>query len=235
MVAVVEPFAVVTYSGSRSRVTISSPPQRSSSTPSLLQLRAAETAESSSTTTTTTVPSPSIDPKDAVKLFGRLAEKYIMLDESGGMCCYSACKDCEYRLPNGGYKMADQSAARPKWIPNYVERNGANGKRHVTKWSTELFAKQDGDGAAAITKTQFVERLRQLEYAPTLGGPYVGASSAAIDDDTTAAAAAEYLFDVLVAGIDGDVLTQSQMSTRIKQLANGEEGLTWAGFSAALL
>ena len=30
-----------------------------------------------------------IDPKDAVKIFGRLAEKYIMLDESGGMCCYS--------------------------------------------------------------------------------------------------------------------------------------------------
>ena len=32
-----------------------------------------------------------IDPKEAVKLFGRLAEKYIMLDASGGMCCYSAC------------------------------------------------------------------------------------------------------------------------------------------------
>jgi hypothetical protein len=34
---------------------------------------------------------PSIAPKEAVKLFGRLAEKYIMLDSSGGMCCYSAC------------------------------------------------------------------------------------------------------------------------------------------------
>ena len=34
---------------------------------------------------------PSIVPKEAVKLFGRLAEKYIMLDSSGGMCCYSAC------------------------------------------------------------------------------------------------------------------------------------------------
>lgn len=33
----------------------------------------------------------SIEPKEAVKLFGRLAEKYIMLDSSGGMCCYSAC------------------------------------------------------------------------------------------------------------------------------------------------
>jgi len=31
------------------------------------------------------------EPKEIVKLFGRLAEKYIMLDDSGGMCCYSAC------------------------------------------------------------------------------------------------------------------------------------------------
>jgi hypothetical protein len=27
------------------------------------------------------------NPKEAVKLFGRLAEKYIMLDASAGMCC----------------------------------------------------------------------------------------------------------------------------------------------------
>ena len=55
-----------------------------------------------------------VEPKEAVKIFGRLAEKYIMLDASGGLCCYSACSDCEYRLPGGGYRMADQSAARPK-------------------------------------------------------------------------------------------------------------------------
>jgi hypothetical protein len=40
----------------------------------------------------------SIDPKkEVVKIFGRLAEKYIALDSSGGNCCYSACTDCEYR------------------------------------------------------------------------------------------------------------------------------------------
>ena len=32
-----------------------------------------------------------VEPKEMVKLFGRLAEKYIMLDDSGGMCCYSGC------------------------------------------------------------------------------------------------------------------------------------------------
>ena len=32
-----------------------------------------------------------VDPKEVAKVFGRLAEKYIMLDASGGLCCYSAC------------------------------------------------------------------------------------------------------------------------------------------------
>ena len=87
----------------------------------------------------------SVDPKEVVKLFGRLAEKYIMLDDSGGMCCYSACSDCEFRLPDGGYKMADQSAARAKWIPVYEERKfESQGKEHTSKWSAEIFA--DGPG-----------------------------------------------------------------------------------------
>jgi len=87
----------------------------------------------------------SVDPKDAVKLFGRLAEKYIMLDSSGGMCCYSACSDCEYRNPEGGYIMADQSASRPKWIPSYEHRAfESSGKEHTSKWSSEIFVNGPG-------------------------------------------------------------------------------------------
>ena len=103
-----------------------------------------------------------VEPKDVVRLFGRLAEKYIMLDESGGMCCYSACKDCEYRLPDGGYKMADQSSARPKWIPVYEERSFAGqNKEHKTKWSTEIFSE-----GPSVTKEEFVKALTEMEYAP---------------------------------------------------------------------
>ena len=50
-----------------------------------------ENVEADATTAAETTEIPSISPKEAVKLFGRLAEKYIMLDSSGGMCCYSAC------------------------------------------------------------------------------------------------------------------------------------------------
>mmetsp|Transcript_20940 Transcript_20940/g.42751 ORF Transcript_20940/g.42751 Transcript_20940/m.42751 type:complete len:141 (-) Transcript_20940:872-1294(-) len=87
----------------------------------------------------------SVDPKEAVKLFGRLAEKYIMLDDSGGMCCYSACSDCEFRLPGGGYRMADQSSSRAKWIPVYEQlKFESQGKEHTSKWSTDIFT--DGPG-----------------------------------------------------------------------------------------
>mmetsp|Transcript_54511 Transcript_54511/g.80916 ORF Transcript_54511/g.80916 Transcript_54511/m.80916 type:complete len:177 (+) Transcript_54511:116-646(+) len=120
------------------------------------------TEETSQTTNTA-----EIDPKEAVKVFGRLAEKYIMLDSSGGMCCYSACTDCEFRDPNGGYIMADQSASRPKWIPTYEHRLfESSGKEHSSKWSNELFGK-----SVVLTKEEFVASIQNdLSYAPCLGG-----------------------------------------------------------------
>jgi hypothetical protein len=163
-----------------------------------------------------------IEPKEAVKLFGRLAEKFIMLDSSGGMCCYSACSDCEYRLPGGGYIMADQTAARPKWIPAYETRT-ANNKDHTTKWSHEIF-----ENGPAVTKDEFVAIMTGLTYVPPLGGPYVGASAATLEDMT----ATEQLFEVLADG--KKKLTRHRMGMRLKQLANGEEGLMWDGFQSAL-
>ena len=165
-----------------------------------------------------------IDPKDCVKLFGRLAEKYIMLDESGGMCCYSACKDCEFRLPGGGYRMADQSASRPKWIPVYEERVFANqGKEHTAKWRSSIF-----DGKLFVTKDEFVESILELDFATPLGGPFVSKSAGTLEDPT----GAEYLFDILAEG--KEKLTRHKMHLSLTKLSEGEAGLTWPNFSAAL-
>jgi hypothetical protein len=173
-----------------------------------------------------------MDLKDAVRVFGRLAEKYIMLDESGGMCCYSACKDCEYRLPDGGYRMADQRSSRPKWIPVYEERKFAsnnNNMEHTAKWKMGIYAKQDGDGCKSfVTKEEFVSTLVDLEYVPPLGGPYVAASGGTLEDTTVV----EYLFDLLADG--KDKLSRHKMSLRLKEMAHGEQGLTWPSFQAAL-
>ena len=170
-----------------------------------------------------------IDPKEAVKVFGRLAEKYIMLDGSAGQCCYSGCSNCEFRLPGGGYRMADQSAARPKWIPCYEERlqgEGDNVKQHVSKWSSGIFT----DGPS-VTKAEFIERVVALDYAPTLGGPYTAASQASIEDTSTVAT----LFDILSKqnGVNDEdkPLTKFYMAKRMKEIAGDEqESLTWQIF-----
>jgi hypothetical protein len=120
--------------------------------------------------------------------------------------------------------MADQSSSRPKWIPIYEKRAfESNGKSHTTKWSSEIF--KDGP---AVTKDVFVKLVCGLEYSPPLGGPYLPASSATIEDETTA----ERLFDLLVSH-GKDKLTKHRMSLRLKELAQGEEGLTWPNFLAS--
>ena len=169
-----------------------------------------------------------IDPKEAVKVFGRLAEKYIMLDGSAGQCCYSGCSNCEFRLPGGGYRMADQSAARPKWIPCYEERlqgEGENVKQHVSKWSS-IF-----EEGPSVNKSEFIERVLALDYAPTLGGPYTAASQASIADTSVIAT----LFDIL-SKQDGSSeeekpLTKFYMAKRMKEIAgDDQESLTWQSF-----
>ena len=168
-----------------------------------------------------------IDPKEAVLVFGRLAEKYIALDSSGGNCCYSGCTGCEFRLPGGGYKMADQTAARPKWIPHYVSRTSAS-REHVTQWSTALFP-DDEETPKRIDRATFGDRIQALAYAPPLGGPYVAASAAKEADTQTVT---DRLFEVIADG--KEALSKQTISRRIKVLSEGEEGMTWAAFQRAL-
>lgn len=121
--------------------------------------------------------------------------------------------------------MADQSASRPKWIPVYDERNfEAMGKEHTSKWSAEIFT-----NGPAVTKEEFVEAVTEkLEYAPPLGGPYVSKSAAGLEDTESASA----MFDLLAG--DKEKLTKHRMSTRLRELADGEEGITWATFQKVM-
>jgi hypothetical protein len=192
----------------------------------------------SADTTTTTAP---IDPKDIVRLFGRLAEKYIALDASAGKCCYSGCTGCEYRLPGGGYRMAEQTAARVKWIPTYDARATAV-TVHRTKWSTSLFLRtadtnQDkpeeessDEAAVSLSKEQFLERVQALDYAPPLGGPYVGASAATFESSV----ALERFYQILTKN-ESRPLTIQSMKRQLQKMARGEEGITWAVFERVLL
>jgi hypothetical protein len=199
------------------------------------------------TTTTTMTTTAQIDHKDIVRLFGRLAEKYIALDASAGKCCYSGCTGCEYRLPGGGYRMAEQTAARVKWIPTYDARATAV-TVHRTKWSTSLFLPGIGtadtnqeqnkqkkensndETAAVLSKEQFLDRVQALDYAPPLGGPYVGASAATFES----IAALERFYQILTKN-ESRPLTIQSMKRQLQKMAGGEEGITWAVFERVLL
>lgn len=119
--------------------------------------------------------------------------------------------------------MADQSAARPKWIACYDHRAFDSGKEHTTKWSTEIYT----DGPV-VTKEEFVERVVNLEFVPPLGGPFLAKKAAVIEDESAAAA----LFDILAG--EKDKLTKHRMGKEMKVLSNGEEGLTWVMFATAM-
>ena len=67
-----------------------------------------------------------------------------------------------------------------------------------------------------------------MDFVPPLGGPYLAVSAASIEDETVAAT----FFDILAG--EKEKLTRHRMGKEMKALANGEEGLTWAHFSAAL-
>ena len=119
--------------------------------------------------------------------------------------------------------MAEQSSSRPKWIPSYDNRKfQASGKEHESKWSTEIFTT-----GPAVSQQDFITGLTQAKYYPPLGGPFVSASAAQNID----IALATRLFQMLAQG--KEKLTKHKMGVRIKQLAKGDEGLTWNDFLLA--
>jgi hypothetical protein len=128
--------------------------------------------------------------------------------------------------------MADQTSSRPKWIPVYENRKfEALEKEHTTQWSTQLFT-----NGPAVDKETFVQRLTSMTFVPPLGGPYLSASVGNSMEDSTITAA-NALFDLLMVGSKSQrqLLTQHRMSTRLKELSNGEEGVTWGMLETAMM
>ena len=168
-----------------------------------------------------TAPTPSL--KEYGKLFGRISDKFILLDSSAGACCYSGCTDCEFRLPDGGYKLAEQSAARPKWVCSYAKRDFTS-KEHSSKWSS-IF-----EHDAALTQAEFIDRVEALEYAEPLGPPFVS-KKAALEIDH--AVIAQFWSSITTP--TEETLSRRRMAFRLKQLCGEEEGLTWSTFQQKIV
>jgi len=108
----------------------------------------------------------SVTAAEAATLFGRLSEKSLYLDAAVGACCHSACSDCEWRLPDGGYRFDILHAARPKWVPCYILRDFRDERgSHQPQWIKALFSQPD----EPINRQDFDAALQQMPFNMPMG------------------------------------------------------------------
>lgn len=161
--------------------------------------------------------SADIDVKEYIKIFGRLGEKMIFGDASAGLCCHSACENCEWR-----YSFDVMQSARPKWIPTYRENRFEDGREHIAKWSG-LF--EDGD--APVNKEQFCERLAALKFDMPLGpAGFLTAKQADVSEEAMSA-----FWEYISRG--KPTLSPKQMQIRLTKMLEdptGAEGVMWPDF-----
>lgn len=134
---------------------------------SALQPHAARTPARTNAPRACAATATAVTAKEAAKLFGRLAEKQLFLDERIGACCHSACDDCEWRDPEGGYRFDLLKAAVPKWLPCYLDRDFKDERgRHMPVWASALFQSR---ADASIERADFDQALTSLEYTAPMG------------------------------------------------------------------
>lgn len=183
-----------------------------------------------------------VPPAEVAKLFGRFAEKVLYLDKEVGACCHSACSDCEWRLPDGGYRFDYIKAARPKWVPCYLSRDHklGSGGCHVPGWAAALFP--DGTDTP-ITRADFEARIRDIAYSAAMGPKGTIRSG----EDTPSAEAFDLFWAWLSGGIDARPAEELEPMAVLKRLQDmsldenregaigeGPDSVDWKGFAKAL-
>ena len=177
--------------------------------------------------------STSVETAEVAKLFGRLAENVLHLDENVGACCHSACSDCEWRTPDGGYRWDVMKAMQPKWVGCYRERDFKDQRgSHAPKWATALFADSD-----EISRQDFVERFTGMEYAEAMG-PKGKVQDAMPSDE------AIDLFWEKLAGADAETLSFASMRESLQGMSldenregaigEGPDMLVWKEFATGM-
>ncbi|EOD35462.1 hypothetical protein EMIHUDRAFT_449234 [Emiliania huxleyi CCMP1516] len=116
--------------------------------------------------------------------------------------------DCEWRLPDGGYRFDVLKATKPKWVPCYLRRDfGDERGCHEPRWASALFP-----GGGEVTRAQFGEALAGLGFEMPMGPRgSVGA------DGGMPESAADALWAWLAG--DGDALTPEGARTRLQAMA----------------
>mmetsp|Transcript_4656 Transcript_4656/g.8497 ORF Transcript_4656/g.8497 Transcript_4656/m.8497 type:complete len:255 (-) Transcript_4656:2-766(-) len=180
---------------------------------------------------------------EVAKIFGRLTEKMLYLDKNVGDCCHSACSDCEWRKPDGGYRFDYLRSARPKWIPCYLSREYLvnDGGCHVPVWVKTFFP--DGvESNTPISHAEFKDRLQALKYAPCMGP-----RGSIRPDESPSPEALDLFWSYLSGGVDeppAEKLEPSALLQRLQdmsqdenregEIGEGPDSVDWRSFANAL-
>ena len=161
------------------------------------------------------------------KLFGRLADKMLLLDVPGAgtvemmNCCHGGCDNCDFARV-----FDEHRAAKAKWVAHYNFLEHPDGRTHRPPWADAIFGGDASDGAdaAAVTADVFVDRLTTMPYGMTMGPM----KSVPADEADLPPAAAAAFFEVLA---DGEPeLTADAMGRRLTELTGKEHGSLWRDF-----
>ena len=172
---------------------------------------------------------------EAAKLYGRVAEKQLYLDKRVGACCHSACSDCEWREPDGGYRFDLLKANFPKWLPCYLFRDFEDERgSHTPLWAEALFP----EGTTAVSRAEFAERFVALEYNEPMG------PKGKIKEDMPSDEAIDALWAWLSDGEEAESIEATTVLQRLQDmsLAEDREGsigegpdfVDWKSFAKAL-
>ncbi|KAJ1419338.1 hypothetical protein B484DRAFT_453444 [Ochromonadaceae sp. CCMP2298] len=163
----------------------------------------------------------SVGDAELTKIFGRIADKQLLLDIPGagtpGMvnCCHGGCDNCDY-----SHVFDSMQSGRPKWVALYPtgDRQLIDGRAHTAPWSA-IF---EGQG---VSQEAFAAKLSSLPYNACLGPP----SSVPPDEPISETAVAELWAKVMGEDLGG-LLTSNKMVTAMQTLTGEEHGATWKKF-----
>ncbi|CAM9552719.1 unnamed protein product, partial [Phaeothamnion confervicola] len=158
--------------------------------------------------------------EDLAKLFGRLAEKTLFLDDSSGACCHSGCDGCPFR-----YSFDVMQAGRPKWIPTYTLRCFEDGRSHAAAWHLGLFP---ASAASETTREDFAAIIPTLAFSMPMGPPGL----IAVKDSAPSPAAVALLWERLAD--DGNRLSTDGMLAKLQSWSSDGQAVTWRDFERAI-
>lgn len=165
---------------------------------------------------------------ELTRLFGRLAEKRLLLDvPMAGTaelrnCCHGGCDNCDFSRV-----FDEMSAGKPKWIPLYVKREFEDGRSAVSTWSTMF------EGDELVNAAAFVDRFKKLPFTPPMGAKKaLGAA-----DDIPSDEAVLLLWTKMAgaAGVDPTAeLCASDMAAAMAEITKKEHGAMFSEFELAM-